>query len=131
MSPFFYCCSNDIRVTVRPWYLASQSRPGQGHFVFGYAVRIENIGAGPVQLLSRYWRIHDANGEDTEIHGDGVVGERPVIAPFHAHEYQSYCVLKGPVGFMEGHYTFSRPEGDRFDAVIPRFRLDTGTPAGS
>lgn len=129
--PFFYAVSNGVRVTVRPWYLAAQSQPSQGHFVFGYAVRVENIGAGPIQLQQRYWRICDSAGEATEVHGDGVVGERPVIGPFRAHEYQSYCVLKSPAGSMEGHYIFSRSDGSRFEAAIPRFLLEAGTRAGS
>lgn len=131
MRPFFYACSNGVRVTVRPWYLAAQSQPSRGHFVFGYAVRIENIDRGPIQLLSRCWRIADSTGDQAEVRGEGVVGECPVIAPFRAHEYQSYSVLKSPAGFMEGHYTFARSDGSRFEARIPRFPLEAGTRAGS
>ena len=127
----FYKLTNSIRVTVRPWYLAAQSQPALGRFVFGYHIRIENVGEGPVQLLTRYWLIKDSNGEDTIVEGEGVVGEQPVIAPFRAHEYQSYCVLKSPTGSMEGRYTFVRADGSRFEAGIPRFELDAGTPAES
>ena len=128
---FFYKLSNDVRVTVRPWYLAAQSQPAMGRFVFGYHIRIENVGDGPVQLLTRYWLIKDSNGDDTIVEGEGVVGEQPVIAPFRAHEYQSYCVLKSPTGSMEGRYTFVRADGSRFEAEIPRFELDAGATAGS
>ena len=83
---FFYKLSNDVRVTVRPWYLAAQSQPAMSRFVFGYHIRIENVGEGPVQLLTRYWLIKDSNGDDTIVEGEGVVGEQPVIAPFRAHE---------------------------------------------
>ena len=131
MPPLFYKLSNGVRITVRPWFLAAQSRPHAGHFVFGYQVRIENVSDGPVQLLSRYWRIRDANGEETEVKGEGVLGEQPVIAPFRAHEYQSYCVLKAPTGSMVGHYRFTRKDGTRFDAAIPEFVLDAGATAGS
>lgn len=125
MPPLYYKLTNGIRVTVRSWYLPAQSRPALGHFVFGYGVRIENVAELPVQLLTRYWLIRDSTGEETEVHGEGVVGEQPVIAPFQAHEYQSYCILKSPSGSMEGHYTFARRDGVRFDAAIPRFTLDT------
>lgn len=128
---FFYALSERIRITVRPWFLAAQSRPGLGHYVFAYEIRIENVRPETVQLLSRYWRIQDSIGEETEVEGEGVVGEQPVIDPFHAHEYQSYCVLKSPSGSMEGHYTFVTPDGGRFRAQIPRFVLDAGTPANS
>jgi ApaG protein len=126
-SPFFYRESNGIRITVRPWYLASQSRPQAGHYVFAYHIRIENVGEVAAQLLERYWRIHDAIGEDTEVQGEGVVGEQPHLPPFHAHEYQSYCVLKSPAGHMQGHYTFVRPDGSSFQSAIPRFILDAPT----
>ena len=128
---FFYKLTNDVRVTVRPWFLAAQSQPVLGRFVFGYHIRIENVGSGPVQLLTRYWLIKDSNGEETIVEGEGVVGEQPVIAPFRSHEYQSYCVLKSPSGSMEGRYTFVRSDGSRFEADIPRFELDAGATAGS
>jgi len=121
---FFYKLSNEIRVTVRPWYLAAQSQPALGRFVFGYHIRIENVGQGPAQLLTRYWLIKDSNGEETIVEGEGVVGEQPVIAPGKVHEYQSFCVLQSGSGHMEGTYRFVRADGTAFDALIPRFILD-------
>ena len=93
-------------------------------YVFAYAVRIENVGAIPAQLLSRRWLIHDDIGEDREVEGEGVVGEQPVIAPGQVHEYRSFCVLKAARGYMEGEYHFVRSDGTRFAARIPRFTLD-------
>jgi ApaG protein len=120
---FFYRQTGSIRVTVRPVFLGSESHPARGQFVFAYFVRIENVGAESVQLLSRRWLIHDAVGEDTEVVGDGVVGQQPVIAPGQVHEYQSFCVLKSPTGAMEGHYHFVSEHGATFTAAIPRFDL--------
>ena len=120
---FFYRQTEGIRVTVRPVFLQNESFPARGQFVFAYFVRIENVGDVAVQLLSRRWLIHDAIGEDTEVVGDGVVGEQPLIAPGQVHEYQSFCVLKSPSGAMEGHYRFRRDDGTAFDAAIPRFTL--------
>ena len=127
---FFYRESHGIRVTVRPLYLQVHSRPHQRQYVFAYFVRIENIGSQTAQLLSRRWLIHDSVGEDTEVQGEGVIGEQPEIEPGHVHEYQSFCVLKSPSGYMEGHYTFVRSDGSEFDAQIPRFELDASTAAG-
>jgi ApaG protein len=124
MPPLFYKLSKGVRITVKPWYLASQSRPEANHYVFGYHVRIENVSEASIQLLTRRWLIKDAIGEETEVEGEGVVGEQPVIAPFRAHEYQSYCILKAPTGSMEGMYRFIRTDGSRFEAEIPRFTLD-------
>ena len=126
MPAFFYRATEGIRITVRPSFLASQSRPSLGHFVFGYAVRIENVGPSPAKLLNRLWRIHDSIGlgEDQEVRGEGVVGAQPRLEAGEVHEYQSYCILKSPSGFMEGHYEFVRDDGARFIALIPRFTLD-------
>ena len=87
-------------------------------------VRIENVGGRSAQLLSRHWEIHDSIGEDTNVEGDGVVGEQPVIAPGRVHEYRSFCVLKSPRGHMEGQYRFARPDRGTFAAHIPRFLLE-------
>ncbi len=126
MSAFYYRITDGVRITVRPTYLPGQSRPSLGHYVFAYTVRIENVVTEPVKLLTRLWRIHDSVGlgEDHEVKGDGVVGEQPRIEEGGVHEYQSYCILKSPNGYMEGHYEFVRDSGVRFLAFIPRFDLN-------
>jgi ApaG protein len=58
------------------------------------------------------------------VEGEGVVGEQPVVPPGGVHEYQSFCVLRTPLGYMEGRYFFVRPDGSTFTADIPRFELD-------
>lgn len=124
LNPFFYRQTDGIRITVQPKYISDESRPWQRHHVFAYAVRIENVGALPAQLLTRRWLIHDDIGEDREVEGEGVVGEQPVIGPGEVHEYRSFCVLKAARGYMEGEYRFVRSDGTRFAAQIPRFTLD-------
>jgi ApaG protein len=121
---FFYRETEGIRITVRPRYVPEQSRPSQRHFVFAYYVRIENVGQDTAQLVSRRWLIHDSVGRDTEVEGEGVVGEQPVLAPGRVHEYQSFCVLQSGSGHMEGSYRFVRADGGAFEAQIPRFILD-------
>ena len=130
--PFFYRESHGIRVSVRPVFLPEQSQPAHAQFVFAYFVRLENVGEQAAQLLSRKWRIHDSvgDGEDTEVEGEGVIGELPVIAPGHIHEYQSFCVLKSPSGYMEGQYFFRRADKSRFASDIPRFTLDAENALG-
>ena len=93
---FFYRETEGIRVTVRPVYLRDHSEPSQSHYVFAYFVRIENVGTMAAQLLTRRWLIHDSVGDgvDTEVIGEGVVGEQPTIMPGAVHEYQSFCILK-------------------------------------
>lgn len=125
-----------IRVAVRPTFSLADSDPADGTFVFSYVVRMANEGDRTAKLLFRHWRIHDAVGEDSTVDGEGVVGEQPVLDPGDWHEYRSYCVLRSPVGYMEGHYTFVRQDGEEFRVLIPRFHLNgpivlpnTGAPA--
>jgi len=123
-APFYYRATDGIRITVRPLYLPERSNPLKQHYVFVYFVRIENVGSHTVQLRSRRWFIHDSNGEDTVVEGEGVVGEQPILPRGQVHEYQSYCVLKSSSGYMEGEYYFRGEEGVTFPASIPRFHLE-------
>ncbi len=122
----FYQITDGIRVTVQPAYLPARSQPEASRYVFAYRVRIENVRSDTVQLVRRAWFIHDPVAGDQEVSGEGVVGQKPVLSPGMVHEYQSFCVLEGPEGFMEGRYEFMRPNGDRLHATIPRFLLRAG-----
>lgn len=125
---FYYRLTDGIRITVRPRYVAEESRPARRRFVFIYAVRIENVGAAPARLVSRRWRIHDSIGLDTTVEGEGVLGQQPLIPPGGVHEYESFCELRSPAGHMEGEYRFLHPDGTGFDAAIPRFALEAAHP---
>lgn len=120
-----------IRVLVRPSFSLPFSEPEDGRFVFMYLVEMENQGEEVAKLLFRHWRIHDSHGEDSEVDGEGVVGEQPTLAPGKSHVYESFCVLSSPVGFMEGYYTFARPTGEEFRVPIPRFDLRAPWTSGS
>lgn len=122
-SPFYYRLTDGIRITVRPVYLPERSTPAKQQYVFAYFVRIENVGSATAQLRSRRWLIHDSAGEETVVEGEGVVGEQPTLERGQVHEYQSFCVLKSPSGFMEGEYHFVCQDGSTFAAQIPRFQL--------
>jgi len=114
-----------IVVAVEPSFLADQSDPGSGRYVWAYHVIIRNQGQQTVQLHSRHWRITDATGRVQEVRGAGVVGEQPVLAPGQSFEYTSGAPLPTPTGFMGGFYQMRTVEGENFDAVIPTFSLDS------
>jgi ApaG protein len=124
----YYRITDGIRVTVHPAYLPEQSVPYAGRYVFAYRIRIENVGDRAAQLVWRHWYIHDSAAGDSEVEGEGVVGEQPLLAPGQVHEYQSFCILQGPEGTMEGHYEFVREDGSRFHAAIPLFHLRLPAP---
>ena len=112
-----------IRVRVQPRFSLADSSPAEGTFVFSYHVSLSNEGPVSAQLLFRHWHIHDSAAGDSVVDGEGVIGEQPFLAPGGSHEYSSYCVLQSPVGYMEGYYTFARPDGRQFRVEVPRFAL--------
>lgn len=115
-----------VRVSVRSMYLADQSEPERSHYVWAYRVTIENLGRTTVQLLKRTWHITDAMGRSQRVHGDGVVGEQPVLEPGESFEYTSGTPLATPSGFMRGFYHMVVVgTGEPFDVAIPGFSLDS------
>lgn len=121
-----------VRVAVRAFYLADQSDPDEGRHVWAYRVAIANEGREAVQLLRRTWFITDALGRTTRVHGEGVVGEQPLLDPGEAFEYTSGTPLPTPSGIMRGAYHMVLPAtGEAFDAEIPAFSLDSPHGAGA
>jgi ApaG protein len=128
----FTAVTRGVRVTVRSYYLADQSQPERGHHVWAYRVTIANEGRETVQLLKRSWLITDGQGRTQHVHGDGVVGEQPVLEPGENFEYTSGTPLATPSGFMRGTYHMVVPTtGEGFDAAIPSFSLDSPLDRGA
>lgn len=67
--------------------------------------------------------ISNARGELTEVKGEGVVGEQPVLEPGESFEYTSGAPLDTPSGMMGGAYQMESESGERFDIEIPTFSL--------
>ena len=116
--------TNEIEITVEPFYLEEQSEPDESRFVWGYRIVITNRSEQTVQLRDRHWRITDAIGQVDEITGEGVVGEQPVLEPGEQFEYSSGCPLDTSSGMMVGQYRMVRQDGVSFMVDIPAFSLD-------
>lgn len=119
----FTATTGEITIKAQPVYLEAQSDFMERKFVFAYFIRIENHGPEAVQILRRHWFINHGGGHVEEVEGEGVVGKQPVIQPGGHHEYNSFCVLDGMEGSMEGTYLMHRANGEYFRATIPRFML--------
>ena len=113
-----------VLVKVRPSYLAGQSDPDAGRWVWAYQVEIVNLSPTAIQLVARHWVITDARGHVEEVRGSGVIGEQPVIAPGDSYSYASGCPLGTPSGSMVGAYSMTDDRGRMFEAAIPAFSLD-------
>ena len=114
-----------IQVTVTPRYLADKSSPEQGRYFWAYTIEIKNLGKVTVQLKTRHWKITDGQGHVQEVRGPGVVGEQPVLKPGERFEYTSGVPLNTPTGLMAGTYQMVADNGERFDAEVPAFSLDS------
>jgi len=122
----FHATTAGIHVAVRVYYLEDQSQPDSGQFVWAYRVTISNTSNITVQLLKRTWKITDAHGRIQQVHGEGVVGEQPVLEPGESFEYTSGTPLPTASGFMTGQYHMVRTaSGELFDVAIPTFSLDS------
>jgi len=115
--------TGDVVIRVAVSYLPDQSAPSQGRWFWSYHIRIENLGDGAIQLLARYWRIVDGNGNVHEVRGQGVVGEMPVIGPGESYDYVSGCPLDTSSGEMSGRYVMVGEDGTGFEVEIPNFAL--------
>ena len=119
----FAATTGSITVRVAVSYLPEQSHPALGRWFWAYHVRVENHGDDAVQLISRHWRISDGRGQVSEVEGEGVVGEQPLIVPGGAYDYVSGCPLPTPEGSMVGSYHMVDEDGATFDVAIPQFEL--------
>lgn len=116
--------THGVRVGANAFYLPDESTPEANEFVFGYRIVILNDSDRTVTLQARHWDLIDADGDLKEIDGEGVVGEKPCLAPGEAFKYHSFAVLPTTWGTMEGHYLFrTEDHQEEIKVVIGRFYL--------
>ena len=116
--------THGIKISVETKFHTDHSDAESSHFLFLYAITIENNSEFAVQLISRHWDIFDSNGESSQVDGDGVVGEQPVLEPGEIFEYESACNLVSDIGKMSGTYLMQRKvDKARFRVAIPEFEL--------
>jgi ApaG protein len=113
----------DIEIEVQTAYLRQESQPANARFVFSYTITITNNSNEPIKLLTRHWHICDANEKVQDVHGEGVVGQKPRLITGQSFQYSSGAILETPFGTMEGNYEFISDSGDIFKAPIPAFTL--------
>lgn len=127
-----------VRVRVEPRFDAGRSSvggdvdaggvPTSPTYVFAYRVEIENVGECAVRLVRRRWVIRDADGEESVVEGEGVVGYQPELGVGEGFEYESWCPLPTRWGTMEGVYVMERLDQagrvcGEFEAEVGRFYL--------
>ena len=113
----------ECTVTVETEFIPDQSDIERNRYAFAYHIKIQNTGNVAAQLISRHWIIKEANGEQQEVRGLGVVGAQPLLNPGEHYEYTSGTVLNSPMGEMQGTYQMVAEDGVQFDAIISTFIL--------
>ncbi|MDO7084354.1 Co2+/Mg2+ efflux protein ApaG [Pseudocolwellia sp. AS88] len=110
-------------VSVQTQFIPEQSSSSDSQFVFSYTITITNNTDKAFQVMSRYWLITDADGETTIVEGSGIVGEQPHIIPGTSYTYTSGCLLKTPLGTMQGYYQVIDDNQETSIIDIPVFQL--------
>ena len=101
-----------IKVHVESSYAPEKSQPSQNSWFFLYTITITNESSVTTQLMTRHWLITDGTGHVQDVHGPGVVGKQPVLAPGESFTYTSGCPLTTPFRVMEGTYKMVTPDGE-------------------
>lgn len=112
-----------IAIKVKTAYISDESDPESNRYAFVYTIRLRNEGGVGAKLVSRHWTISNADGNEQQVHGTGVVGEQPHLKPGEEYEYTSGTILETPIGSMRGYYQFMADDGTAFEAEIPVFTL--------
>ncbi|XP_005178079.2 polymerase delta-interacting protein 2 [Musca domestica] len=118
--------TENIRVTVIPFYMGCRETPASSVYWWRYSIRLENLGMMTVQLRERHWRIFSLSGTLETVRGRGVVGQEPILSPrLPAFQYSSHVSLQAPSGHMWGTFRLEREDGHMFDCKIPPFSLES------
>ncbi|XP_067648232.1 polymerase delta-interacting protein 2 [Eurosta solidaginis] len=118
--------TENIRVTVIPFYMGCRETPASSVYWWRYCIRLENLGVLSVQLRERHWRIFSLSGTLETVRGRGVVGQEPILSPrLPAFQYSSHVSLQAPSGHMWGTFRLEREDGHTFDCKIPPFSLES------
>lgn len=115
--------TNDVKINVEVAYQHRVMNP-DGENTFAYRITIENRSEYTIRLLRRHWYIIDLNVNKSEVEGEGVVGQQPVLEPGESHQYVSGCAIQSDIGLMYGTYLMERQmDGKLFEVIIPKFNL--------
>ncbi|MCX6938798.1 MAG: ApaG domain [Verrucomicrobia bacterium] len=95
--------------------------PDQPH-AFVYFITIHNASEHTLTLLGRKWVIAREDGTRQVIEGDGIVGERPVLAPGESFSYNSYHVAGGDC-VAQGSFHGVDEAKRAIHVVLPAFAL--------
>lgn len=109
-----------------------------GIYLYSYSIRLSvpeacmlgGVYFSSCQLHSRHWIIRCGDRVVSDVHGEGVIGEYPLLLPGQDEfVYESCTPLNGSSGSVKGSFTFlpgrvTRPEGKPFNVTVAPFTLE-------
>lgn len=118
--------TENVRVTVIPFYLGHTTIEDISFHWWRYCVRLENFSDSTVQLRERNWKIFSQTNMLQTIKGRGVVGVEPILSKYEpAYQYSSHVNLQDKSGHMWGTFKMQREDGHSFECRIPPFSLES------
>lgn len=118
--------TENVRVTVIPFYLGHTLINNTSFHWWRYCVRLENFSDVSVQLRERHWKLFSQKNMLQTIKGRGVVGVEPVLSKSEpAYQYSSHINLQDKSGHMWGTFKMQREDGHTFECRIPPFSLES------
>lgn len=118
--------TENVRITVIPFYLGHTIIDGTSFHWWRYCVRLENFGDYSIQLRERHWKIFSPTKMLQTIKGRGVVGVEPLLTKQEpAYQYSSHVNLEDRSGHMWGTFKMEREDGLIFECRIPPFSLES------
>lgn len=126
LSQVYRRTTENVRVTVIPFYLGHSIQDEISFYWWRYCVRLENLSDVSVQLRERHWKIFSQTNMLQTIKGRGVVGVEPVLSKHEpAYQYSSHVNLEDKSGRMWGTFKMQREDGYTFECEIPPFSLES------
>uniref|UniRef100_A0AC34Q1M9 ApaG domain-containing protein n=1 Tax=Panagrolaimus sp. JU765 TaxID=591449 RepID=A0AC34Q1M9_9BILA len=117
--------TENIQVTVIPYFLGMTFSGGQQKYNWRYVVRLESLDRKPVVIRERLIKIFSMNNLQ-QVAGHGVDGANPrLTAENPAFQFSSVVDLLQPKGgHMWGRFTMERQDGSTFEISIPTIALE-------
>jgi len=116
--------THGVKITVHSSYEEAHSRPTNRYFIFSYRITIENNTPNTIQLLRRHWYIFDSMNGWSEVEGEGVVSQKPILYSSEEYQYESFCPLVSETGKIYGTYLMqNKTDRTTFLVDIPVFKL--------
>lgn len=124
--------TENVRVTVIPFYLGHTTIEEISFHWWRYCVRLENFSDTSVQLRERHWKIFSQTNMIQTIKGRGVVGVEPLLTKHEpAYQYSSHVNLQDKSGLMWGTFKMQKENGYTFECKIPSFSLESSQSVNS